>query len=287
MAIPALHCPALHSFMSTCHSLEKNLWQAPAHGHNGLRQNGHSLEYRQRVGERDVLKSDIAIYSALLVNKGWLRHTPADFAERFIAHCHWRSFAAGAGIQHAGEEGGIAAGIAHGSAVLTTSLSTPDSPMLHILHPGDWFGYIPLFLPGARPNSVVARTDVTIAVMSQSEIEAFLAPQPQWWRYIGTLAAVHANMATAIAADMMIRDSNRRCAAALLNLANCRRGDPSSRPVLNAPLSQEELAAIANLSRTSVSTILRDLEEKGLIELGYRTVTLLDPARLRALVDNV
>jgi CRP-like cAMP-binding protein len=86
---------------------------------------------------------------------------------------------------------------------------------------------------------------------------------------------------------MMIRDSNRRCAAALLNVANCRRGEPSSTPVLNAPLSQEELAAIANLSRTSISSILRDLEADGLIELGYRTVTLRDPARLRALVDDV
>ena len=234
-----------------------------------------------------MLKSDIATHSALLMNSGWLRYTPRDFAEAVIAHCHWRNFAAGTGIQHAGEEGGIVAGIAHGSAVLTTSLSTPDSPVLHIMHPGDWFGYLPLFLSGARPNSLVARSDVTIAFMSQQELEALLVPQPYWWRHIGTLAAVHANLATAVAADMMIRDSNRRCAAALLNVANCRRGEPTSAPVLNAPLSQEELAAIANLSRTSVSSILRDLEGQRLIELGYRTVTLRDPARLRALVDNV
>lgn len=233
------------------------------------------------------MKSDIATHSALLINTGWLRHTPREFAEAFIAHCHWRSFAAGTGIQHAGEDGGIVAGIAHGSAVLTTSLSTPDSPVLHIMHPGDWFGYMPLFLPGARPNSIVARTDVTIAVMSQAEVEAFIAPMPQGWRYLAVLAARAANLATGIAADMMIRDSNRRCAAALLNVANCRRGEPSSMPVLNAPLSQEELAAIANLSRTSISSILRDLEADGLIELGYRTVTLRDPARLRSLVDDV
>jgi CRP-like cAMP-binding protein len=239
------------------------------------------------AGVNDLLKSDIATHSARLINTGWLRHTPRDFAEQFVAHCHWRSFAAGSGLQHAGEEGGVAAGIAHGSAVLTTSLSTPDSPVLHIMHPGEWFGYIPLFLPGARPNSLVARTDVTIAIMTQAEIEAFMAPKPHWWRHLGTLAAVHANTATAIAADMMIRDSDRRCAAALLNVANCRRGELSSAPVTNAPLSQEELAAIANLSRTSVSSILRDMEEQGLIELGYRTVSLRDPARLRALVDNV
>jgi CRP/FNR family transcriptional regulator, cyclic AMP receptor protein len=234
-----------------------------------------------------VLKSDIATHSALLINTGWLRHTPREFAESFIAHCHWRNFDAGVGIQHAGQEGGIVAGIARGSAVLTTSLSTPDSPVLHIMHPGEWFGYVPLFLPGTRPNSLVARSDVTIAVMPEQELEAFLAPHPHWWRHVGTLAAFNANTAIAIAADMMIRDSDRRCAAALLNVANCRHDDVSGGPSLNAPLSQEELAGIANLSRTSISTILHDLETRGLIELGYRTVTLRDPARLRALVDNV
>jgi DNA-binding GntR family transcriptional regulator len=52
-------------------------------------------------------------------------------------------------------------------------------------------------------------------------------------------------------------------------------------------LSQEELAAISNLSRTSISTILREFEEAGLVTLGYRSVSLTYPARLRALVDNV
>jgi CRP-like cAMP-binding protein len=274
--------------MSTCHSCQKKVTEAGLRAPQlGLHKNEHSLNCPHIAGGLNVLKSDIATHSALLINTGWLRRTPREFAEAFIAHCHWRSFAPGTGIQHAGEEGGIVAGIAHGSAALTTSLSTPDSPVLHVMHPGDWFGYMPLFLPGARPNSLVARSDVTIAVLSQPELEAFLAPHPHWWRHIGTLAAVHANLATAIAADMMIRDSNRRCAAALLHVANCRRGEPPSAPVLGAPLSQEELAAIANLSRTSVSSILRELEADGLIELGYRTVTLRDPARLRALVDDL
>lgn len=234
-----------------------------------------------------MLKNEIASYSAFLVNNGWLAHCRRDFAESFISHCHWRHVAAGTGIQYAGEPGGTITGIANGSALLTTSLSAPDSPTIHVMTPGEWFGYIPLFIVGTRPNSIVARTDVVLASMSQPEIEALLAPRPEWWRDVGILGILHANMATSIAADMMIRESRRRCAAALLQLANCRHSDPAGGQILGAPLSQEELAAISNLSRTSISAILRDFEDAGLITLGYRSVILNHTAKLRELVDNV
>lgn len=234
-----------------------------------------------------MLKNDTAAHSAFLANNGWLHHTPRDFAESFLAHCHWRRIAAGTGIQHAGEGNASLTGIASGSTTLTTSLSTPDSPIIYIMHPGDWFGYGPLFLARNRPLSVVARTDVTIASMSQPEVEAFLANRPEWWRHVGTLGVIYGNVAISMAADMMIRDSSRRCAAALLQLSECRHRDPPGGEALEALMSQEELAAIANLSRTSISTILRDLEAGGLIKLGYRSVIILNAGRLRAMVDDV
>jgi CRP-like cAMP-binding protein len=234
-----------------------------------------------------VLKTEIARMSDFLASHGWLRFTPRDFADNLLAHCHWRQFAPGAGIQHAGDAGGIIAGIADGSATLTTSLSSPDSPILHVMHPGSWFGFVPLFIGGSRPNSIVARTNVTIATMSQAEVEAFMVGRPEGWRHLGTLGIVHANTATSIAADMMIRDSPRRCAAALLQLADCRHADRPASSDAHTPMSQDELAAVANLSRTSVSSILRKFEAAGLIKLGYRDVTLVNPAALRALVDNV
>jgi CRP/FNR family cyclic AMP-dependent transcriptional regulator len=234
-----------------------------------------------------LLKNDIATYSAFLVNNGWLARCSRDFAESFVAHCHWRHVPAGTGIQHAGEPGATVTGIAHGNATVTTSLSSPDSPTIHVMQPGEWFGFVPLFIGGTRPNSIVARTDVVLAGMSQSEIEALLAQRPEWWRDVGALGIIHANMATGIAADMMIRESRRRCAASLLQVANCRHADPLGSQPVSTPLSQEELAAIANLSRTSISSILRDFEEAGLIKLGYRSFTLIKPGKLRDLVDNV
>nr|WP_310525119.1 Crp/Fnr family transcriptional regulator [Polymorphobacter sp.] len=234
-----------------------------------------------------MLKSDIAVGTETLTTNGWLKETPPEFAAAILAHCNWRTMEAGTAIQHAGDTSGGLIGIARGTISLTTALGSPDSPMIHIGHPGTWLGFIPLFSAVGRAVSVMARSDVVLARLSQVELERLLWEQPVWWRHVGTLGVIYGNTATNIASDLMIRDSSRRCAASLLRLANCRFQDDDGQRNVEAPLSQDELAALSNLSRTSVSTILHDLVDAGLISLGYRSVILHDTPRLRALVDEV
>lgn len=234
-----------------------------------------------------MLKSEIAIGTEVLANTGWLSHTPPDFAEAILANCHWRSVEGGATIQHAGDDLSVILGLARGTITMTTGLASPDAPMMHICHAGWWFGFVPLFLDTKLPNGIVARGDVLLASIVRSQLESMLSARPEWWRHVGVLGAIYGNTAANVAADLMIRDSARRCAASLLRLANCRFQNPGGAQQVEAPLSQDELAAISNLSRTSISTILHDLEQSGLITLGYRSVTLNNPARMRSMVDDV
>lgn len=234
-----------------------------------------------------MLKSDIASGTSLLSQRGWLADTPQEFSEAILAHCHWRQVAAGAAIQHAGDSRGGLTGLARGTITVTTSLTSPDTVITHISHPGQWFGFITVFGGRYLPNSVAARSDVILAHMSKAALEQLLANRPEWWRHVGQLGVLYGNLAVNTAADLMIRDSHRRCIAALLRMADCRFCDNGNPGTIEAPLSQEELAALSNLSRTSVSSILHELEIQGLITLGYRCVTLNDTRRLRADVDDV
>lgn len=234
-----------------------------------------------------MLKSDIAACSEVLARTGWLPMTPPEFSHSLLSHCRWRYFAAGSMIQHAGDRDCSMTGLARGTTAVTTVLSAPDTPMIHIAHPGVWIGYAPMFTPQARTLDVVARSDIIVAQITLPEVEALLAERPQWWRYFGALGVIYGNIAANIAGDLMIRDSKRRCAAALLRLANCRFADPEGAQQVEAAMTQDELAAVANLSRTSVGAILRELEQAGLIALGYRSVVLTAPRRLRAIVDGV
>ena len=55
---------------------------------------------------------------------------------------------------------------------------------------------------------------------------------------------------------------------------------------VSIPLTQEELAAASNMSRSTVFHLLGELVSQGICELGYREVRILDMARLAAIVDE-
>ena len=86
--------------------------------------------------------------------------------------------------------------------------------------------------------------------------------------------------------DMMIRNTNERCAAVLLRLADCRRRDRELGLPVTIHCSQDEFAAIANLSRQRAGIILRDLVNRNYVELGYRTITVVSAGPLRSMIDQ-
>ena len=87
------------------------------------------------------------------------------------------------------------------------------------------------------------------------------------------------DIALNIATDLMIRDSERRCAAVLLRLSGRRFSDPRVPEPVQVSITQADLADAANLSLTSVRSMLLRLAERGLIEQGYRDIVCGTPPR--------
>jgi hypothetical protein len=51
-------------------------------------------------------------------------------------------------------------------------------------------------------------------------------------------------------------------------------------------LTQARLASIANVSRSVLSPVLKTFEANGIIELGFGTITVTDPAALHRFSDR-
>lgn len=68
-----------------------------------------------------------------------------------------------------------------------------------------------------------------------------------------------------------------RIAQALLQLAEESGGE------LLAPLTHEDLAKLAGTTRATVTKVLSEFAEEGIVEVGYRRLTLLDRPRLQRL----
>lgn len=223
----------------------------------------------------------------VLSRRGWLSTRPQDFRDAVLAQGRWRAYEPGAPINLGGdEEEGDLFGVASGSIEIATVFGPPGAPITHVAQAVFWLGYGPILSGQARRASVTARSAVWLARIPQAAVMALLAERPEWWRHIGVLALEYGDISANIAADLMIRDSERRCAAVLLRLAGCRFSDSPDAASFIATLTQDELAVMANLSRNSTGAVVRKLARLGLIEIGYGAITVRSPKGLRATVDS-
>ena len=221
-----------------------------------------------------------------LKTSGWLSAAPVEFREALLSGCGWERLDQGASIQSGGEEEGELIGLAAGIVETRTILGRPDTPIMHFIYPVFWIGYLPFLSGQPRRLAASARTPVWIARISQAKVTALLAKQPEWQPHFMQLAIVYGDVAVNVAADLLIRDSERRCAAVLLRLSGRRFAGPDDDEPIEVPVTQSELAGAANLSRNSAGTIVKKLKARGLIALGYRGMTVRAPAALRAFVEE-
>ena len=223
---------------------------------------------------------------AILRDRGWLGDTPDEFREAILAGCGWQSLEPGAPIQSGGEDSGELIGLAQGIVELRTILGRADTPLMHLAHAVFWFGYVPILTGRPRGIAAAAKTTVWLARMPQAAVRALLDKRPEWWRHLMQLSVIYGELSQTVAADLLIRDSERRLSAVLLRLAGRRFAGPADSERAEVPITQDELAGAANLSRNSVGAMLHRLAKRGLIERGYGGVAIRAPAALRALVDG-
>ena len=218
----------------------------------------------------------------LSLRTGWLRTADIEFQNVVFSRSRWHWFDAAAAISHGGDTDGGMFGLAVGSVSILPSLGVPDAPIFHIAVAPFWYGSNPLLDAKPRTVTVIARSRCLVVQVPRYLLAELLGADPARWRLIAESVTELLNLAQLVASDMQIRDSSRRALAVLLRVAGCRAGGTTA---ATAELSQDELAAMANLSRQTTGPILKELADVGLVTVGYRNIVLHDPAALRELVD--
>jgi CRP-like cAMP-binding protein len=218
--------------------------------------------------------------------RGWFAETPPEFRRDFLALARRQAYAAGSTIFLAGEAGKDMFGLHSGVITLESPAVHPDAALMHMMWPGEWFGTFSVLLGKGRRLSAFARTDVILLRIPGDELKELLRIRPQWYAELSRDAVHGIDVAMQMAADLLIHGSSARCAAVLLRLAGRRwaSGPEADLPIV-IPASQEELAVHCNVSRNTFSRVVKDLAIRGLVALGYRSLTLNNPAQLRDIAN--
>jgi CRP/FNR family transcriptional regulator, cyclic AMP receptor protein len=225
-------------------------------------------------------------FAILTDHEGWFGSAAPEFQQAVLSRCVWREVPAGQTIYRASDAQTDPGGIVEGSVEVYSRYGAGDNPMLHLSHEGSWIGYgaadrgVPLRV------STLARTDVLLACIPGRALQELLRERPEWWQFIARACREYGDIAIGGYADSLIRDRDRRCACTLLRIAGLqfpRRSRPERSSI---PVTQDELATMVNVSRTTLLQILRRFEERGLVEQAYRALRIVDAAGLKEIAEG-
>jgi CRP/FNR family cyclic AMP-dependent transcriptional regulator len=184
-------------------------------------------------------------------------------------------------IFHEGDPGDRLYVIVEGKIKLGRASGDGRENLLAVLGPGEMFGELSLFDPGARNATGTAVADTVLIGMGSDDLDEWLRGRPDVARHLLRALARRLRRTNEALADLVFSDVPGRVAKALLDLSE-RFGRPTDDGLRVAhDLTQEELAQLVGASRETVNKALADFASRGWLRLEARAVVLLDVDRLR------
>jgi CRP/FNR family transcriptional regulator, cyclic AMP receptor protein len=230
------------------------------------------------------LVSTLEAARKLMSGRGWLSQTPPSFGQSVLTRCLLQKFDAGATIYGSGDPPGGMYGLVSGAFSVSVVQGERGPYFAHFFGPGDWFGEGPAISGRTRIVGLSAVRETEVLYLSLRSVDEILREQPASWRFFAALTLGKLEVAMWAIDDLMMRDSFKRFVAVLLRLGGCRAATPPGEVPTVVHVSQEDLAAMANVSRSTANAILGRLEAEGHVRQSYRQIGIVSPDVLRSML---
>jgi CRP-like cAMP-binding protein len=157
------------------------------------------------------------------------------------------------------------------------TMQTGQLLLNHVADADEWFGEASTLDGKPRFNDAVCAGPVLLAHLPQIDAQRLLREEVGFAHALGVLAARHQRGSMTFAARALSQPVSVQLACALANLA---RRTPRRPKGATIQLRQEDLANLVGVSRQTIAPLLRDLQIRGIIRLGYGYIEVLDRAGL-------
>jgi CRP/FNR family transcriptional regulator, cyclic AMP receptor protein len=219
--------------------------------------------------------------SAKLTPGRWFGGLPAELQQLILSGSRVRDYAKG---QVIGLEGQATTGlraVLEGQVQVVRRAGMDDEGLVYVGGQGFWFGEYAVLMDAPEVLvSVIARTKARILFLPKAEFERIVRDEPRYFREFAKLA--FARMAALLRAYAQASSlaPEERLRGQLALLTQLKIEEQSLQGAVDLPLSQADLAAIVGVSRQTINPMLGTLADRGLIELGFRRIRILDPRGL-------
>jgi len=164
---------------------------------------------------------------------------------------------------------------------------TPDGKqsILAFIEPGELFGELAVFAPGNREEHAEALERSTIVMIPGDAFQSLLQQRPELSLGISKLLGVRRKRIERRLKNLLFVPSRDRLIHLLLELAEQYGNSCDDGVQLSIHLSHQELANVIGSTRETVTVLLRDLLQEGLILTGRKRITIRDMDQLARAVS--
>ena len=205
---------------------------------------------------------------------GTVPDSPEQSMQRFLEHCHRKTYAAKTVIVNAGDLSEELFYIVKGSVSVIMEDDDGHEIVLAYLNDGDFFGEIGMFDEKHERSALVrTRTECEIAQISYDRLKLVSVELPDILYAMMSQLALRLRNTSRKVGDLAFMDVSGRVARALLDL--CKQPDAMTHPDgMQIRITRQELGRIAGCSREMVGRVLKNLEEERLVSVAGKTIVV-------------
>lgn len=222
---------------------------------------------------------DTGKWQVQLARGQWFKHLPPDLQRSLLGAARLRVLTAGQFLFKRGDPPCGLYAVLEGAVRISAVNAQGKEAVLSLVETPHWFGEICLFDNLPRTHDALATGACTLLQVPQAAILAILEQHPVFWRDMALLMSQKLRLSLINIEQTSLMPASRRLAHRLLMIAQGYGEVEQARRVLQLP--QEDLAAMLGLSRQTINSLLKALEQQGIIGLSYGAIEILDLNGLR------
>jgi len=206
--------------------------------------------------------------------------------DALLLHTRIQQVSANHIIFRRGDPGDCMMAVTEGRVKISTVSSDGKQTILNIIGPGDVFGEIALFDGKERSADAIAMEKVALIVLDRRDFQPLLRRNPEFsLKMIAFLCEKLRRTTEQV--EYLFLGPEARVAKALMTLARSCGRETEQGLVIDAKLSQSELASMVGLTREALNRQLREWRENGTVSLDDRRIVILDVCRLERIAKSV
>jgi CRP-like cAMP-binding protein len=177
--------------------------------------------------------------------------------------------------------------VLQGGLRLSSVTERGDEFVYAVLGPGSFYGLGHVI---GSPNAVTdarAFGPTELAAIPGAQFLALLDGNPRLWRHVTGLLLRRLTLAMSVMRDFGVASLDQRIVRRLLGQAMSGGADlTGAAGRIEIRVNQSDLGRMLGSSRSRINAELKRMESERLLELGYRSITLLDLPRLREIAGT-